>query len=414
MKIAVVGAGISGLSAAYYLSKKHKVDLFEKENQFGGHANTIKVAYNPNKEIPIDIGFMVFNKQTYPNLINFFLENKIEIEKSDMSFSVTVENSGLEYCGKGLGGIFSNKKNLFNPKFLKMFFEILSFYKNCEKIEIKKISSITLGEYLTEIKISEYFINYHIIPMVSAIWSMPPYEAKQMPLSFFLSFFKNHGLFKIKDRPQWFTVTNRSKTYVDKIIGQVSGEHFKNYNINKITRNDLGAKIFYGEENEFFEYDKVVIATHADEALKIIDNPTLDEKSILRKFKYRANTAVIHFDESVMPKNKKAWCAWNSSMDSANNEKTAVTYWINQLQNLKIDRDIFLTINPFKEIPNNKTFKKVAFTHPYYDTEALTNQNNLYKIQNKKNILFCGSYFGYGFHEDGIKSSIDMLKTLND
>ena len=414
MKIAVVGAGISGLSAAYYLSKKHKVDLFEKENQFGGHANTIKVAYNPNKEIPIDIGFMVFNKQTYPNLINFFLENKIEIEKSDMSFSVTVENSGLEYCGKGLGGIFSNKKNLFNPKFLKMFFEILSFYKNCEKIEIKKISSITLGEYLTEIKISEYFINYHIIPMVSAIWSMPPYEAKQMPLSFFLSFFKNHGLFKIKDRPQWFTVTNRSKTYVDKIIGQVSGEHFKNYNINKITRNDLGAKIFYGEENEFFEYDKVVIATHADEALKIIDNPTLDEETILKKFKYRANTAVIHFDESVMPKNKKAWCAWNSSMDSANNEKTAVTYWINQLQNLKIDRDIFLTINPFKEIPNNKTFKKVAFTHPYYDTEALTNQSNLHKIQNKKHILFCGSYFGYGFHEDGIKSSIDMLKTLND
>ena len=414
MKIAVVGAGISGLSAAYYLSKKHKVDLFEKENQFGGHANTIKVAYNPNKEIPIDIGFMVFNKQTYPNLINFFLENKIEIEKSDMSFSVTVENSGLEYCGKGLGGIFSNKKNLFNLKFIKMFFEILSFYKNCEKIEIKKISSITLGEYLTEIKISEYFINYHIIPMVSAIWSMPPYEAKQMPLSFFLSFFKNHGLFKIKDRPQWFTVTNRSKTYVDKIIGQVSGEHFKNYNINKITRNDLGAKIFYGEENEFFEYDKVVIATHADEALKIIDNPTLDEKSILREFKYRANTAVIHFDESVMPKNKKAWCAWNSSMDSNNNEKTAVTYWINQLQNLKIDRDIFLTINPFKEIPNNKTFKKVAFTHPYYDTEALTNQSNLHKIQNKKHILFCGSYFGYGFHEDGIKSSIDMLKTLND
>jgi len=279
MKIAVVGAGISGLSAAYYLSKKHKVDLFEKENHFGGHANTIKVAYKSNKEIPVDIGFMVFNKQTYPNLINFFLENKIEIEKSDMSFSVTVDNSDLEYCGKGLSGIFSNKKNLFNLKFIKMFFEILSFYKNCEKIEIKKIKSITLGEYLKEIKISNYFINYHIIPMVSAIWSMPPYEATQMPLSFFLSFFKNHGLFKIKDRPQWFTVASRSKTYVDKIIGQVSGEHFKNYNINKITRNDLGVKIFYGEENEFFDYDKVVIATHADEALKIIDNPTLDEES---------------------------------------------------------------------------------------------------------------------------------------
>ena len=414
MKIAVVGAGISGLSAAYYLSKKHKVDLFEKENQFGGHANTIKVAYDHNKEIAVDIGFMVFNKNTYPNLINFFSENKIEIEKSDMSFSVSVDGSDMEYCGKGLGGIFSNKKNLLNLKFIKMFFEIISFYKNCEKIETEKVKSITLGEHLKEIKISDYFINYHIIPMVSAIWSMPPLEATQMPLSFFLNFFKNHGLFKIKDRPQWFTVANRSKTYVDKIINQISGEHFKNYHINKVVRSDFGAKIFYGEENEFFDYDKVVIATHADEALKIIDNPTSDEELILKNFKYRGNTAVIHFDESIMPKNKNAWCSWNSSMSADNIEKTSVTYWLNQLQNLKIDKNIFLTINPYREIADNKIFKKVRFTHPYFDADALLNQSNLQKIQNKKNILFCGSYFGYGFHEDGIKSSIEMLKTLND
>jgi predicted NAD/FAD-binding protein len=414
MKIAIVGAGISGLSAAYYLSKKHKVDLFERENQFGGHANTLKVSCGNNKEIDVDIGFMVFNKNTYPNLINFFSENKIEIEKSDMSFSVSVNGSNLEYCGKGLGGIFSNKKNLLNLKFIKMFFEIISFYKNCEKINLKNVQLITLGEYLKEIKISDYFINYHIIPMVSAIWSMPPYEATQMPLSFFLNFFKNHGLFKIKNRPQWFTVANRSKTYVDKIINQISGEHFKNYNINKIIRNEFGAKIFYGEENEFFDYDKVVIATHADEALKIIDNPTSDEEHILKNFKYRENTAIIHFDETIMPKNKKAWCSWNSSMSIDNIEKTSVTYWLNQLQNLKIDRNIFLTINPYREISSDQIFKKVTFTHPYYDAEALSNQQNLYKIQNKKNILFCGSYFGYGFHEDGIKSSIDMLKTLND
>ena len=414
MRIAVVGAGISGLSAAYYLSKKHKVDLFEKENKFGGHANTIKVIYDDNKEIAVDIGFMVFNKNTYPNLINFFLENKIEIEKSDMSFSVSVNGSDLEYCGKGLIGIFSNKKNLLNLKFIKMFFEIISFYKKCEKIKIEKVKSITLGEYLKEIKISSYFINYHIIPMVSAIWSMPPYEATQMPLLFFLNFFKNHGLFKIKNRPQWFTVANRSKTYVDQIISQINGKHFKNCNINKIVRNEIGVKIFYGKENEFFDYDKVVIATHADEALKIIDNPSIDEELILKNFKYRQNTAVIHFDESIMPKNKNAWCSWNSSMSKENLEKTSVTYWLNQLQNLKIDRNIFLTINPFREIPIDRIFKKVSFTHPYYDTVALSNQSRLCKIQNKKNTLFCGSYFGYGFHEDGIKSSIEMLKTLND
>jgi len=413
MKIAVVGSGISGLSAAYYLSKKHKVDLFEKENQFGGHANTLKVKYNINKEVAVDIGFMVFNQKTYPNLIDFFLENKIEIEKSDMSFSVSESGSDMEYCGKGLRGIFSNKKNLINIKFIKMFFEIINFYKNCEKIEIKKDDQKTLGEYLREIKISNYFINYHIIPMVSSIWSMPPYEASQMPLTFFLSFFKNHGLFKLKNRPQWYTVGNRSKTYVDKIVDQISGEHFKNYNISRVVRNDLGAKIYYGGENEFFDYDKVVIATHADEALNIIHNPTVDEEEILKNFKYRENTAVIHFDDSIMPRNKKAWCSWNSSMSKDDIGKTSVTYWLNQLQNLKIDRDIFLTINPFREISESQIFKKVRFTHPYYDNAALSNQINL-NIQNKKNILFCGSYFGYGFHEDGIKSSIDMLKTLND
>jgi uncharacterized protein len=414
MKIAVVGSGISGLSAAYYLSKKYKVDLFEKENQFGGHANTIKVTYDNEKEVSVDIGFMVFNQKTYPNLISFFSENKIEIEKSDMSFSVSESGSDLEYCGKGIKGIFSNKKNIFNLKFIKMFFEIISFYKNCEKIEIEKNNLKTLGEYLKEIKISDYFIYYHIIPMVSAIWSMPPYEASQMPLRFFLKFFRNHGLFKLKNRPQWYTVANRSKVYVDRIINQISGQHFKNYNINKIVRGDLGVKIFYGEEHEFFDYDKVVIATHADEALKLIKNPTQDEEKILINFKYRENTAVIHFDETIMPKNKKAWCSWNSTMHKDDIEKTSVTYWLNKLQNLDIDKDIFLTINPFRKISKEQIFKKVKFTHPYYDTAALSNQSELYKIQNKKNTLFCGSYFGYGFHEDGIKSTIEMMKTIND
>ena len=272
----------------------------------------------------------------------------------------------------------------------------------------------TLGEYLKKIKISDYFINYHIIPIVSAIWSMPPKDSSQMPLSFFLNFFKNHGLFKLKDRPQWFTVANRSKTYVDKIISQISGEYFKNYFINKITRDNKEVKIFYGEENEFFNYDKVVIAVHADDALKIIHQPTAEEQRILKNFKYRGNTAVIHTDETIMPKNKKAWCSWNSSMDIKNIGKTSVTYWLNKLQNLKIEKNIFLTINSFKEIPEKKIFKKINFTHPYYDENTLNYQKQLKLIQNKKNILFCGSYFGYGFHEDGIKSAIEMLEVIND
>jgi predicted NAD/FAD-binding protein len=295
-----------------------------------------------------------------------------------------------------------------------MFFEIINFYKKCENLNSNTIEKITLGEYLNKIGKSKYFINYHIIPMVSAIWSMPPYEASQMPLVFFLNFFKNHGLFKLKNRPQWFTVSNRSKTYVTKILSKISGEYFKNYEINKIIRSNNGVKIYYGSENEFFIYDKVVLASHADESLKIISDITKKEKEILGSFKYKPNKAIIHCDENLMPKNKKAWCSWNSLLNSDNNEQSSVTYWLNQLQNLNIDKNIFLTINPFFEIDQNKVYNEIDFTHPYYDENALKNQTNLESIQNINNTLFVGSYFGYGFHEDGIKSSIAMLKTLND
>jgi len=415
MKIAVVGSGISGLSSAYYLSKKHKVDLFEKQDRFGGHSYTLDVKYNDKEKVAVDIGFMVFNKITYPNLINFFKENEIEIEESDMSFSVNVKETNIEYCGKGLNGIFSNKLNLFNYKFVKMFFEIINFYKRCEKLDPNTLkNNITLGEYLQKIKKTNFFIDYHIIPMVSAIWSMPPYEASQMPLSFFLNFFKNHGLFKLKNRPQWFTVSNRSKTYVNKILSNISGEYYKNYEINKIVRGDNRVKVYYGSEHEFFTYDKVVLASHADESLKIISDASDQEKQILNNFKYRKNIAIIHSDESSMPNNKKAWCSWNSSLDPNNKENSSVTYWLNQLQNLKINQNIFLTINPFFKIDPNKIYNEIDFTHPYYDENALKNQSKLNSIQNVNNTLFVGSYFGYGFHEDGIKSSIEMLKTLND
>ncbi len=415
MKIAVIGSGISGLSASYYLSKKHKVDLFEKEDRFGGHSYTIPVIYDEknNKKIEVDVGFIVFNEKTYPNLITFFKELDVKYEKSDMSFSVSVEKTDIEYCGRGITGIFSNKKNLLNYDFVKMFYEIVKFYNKCEKIKIENHQNFTLEEFLIKEKLSRYFINYHIIPMVSAIWSMPPKEVKQMPLQFFIIFFKNHGLFKIRKRPQWFTVSKRSKDYVAKVLEKISGEYFKNYNINKIIRNKDNVSIYYGNESEFFNYDKVVLATHADQALDLIQKPRSEEINILNNFKYKKNLAVLHSDESIMPKNKKNWCSWNASIDKNNLQKNSVTYWLNLLQNLNISKNIFLTINPYYQIPQEKIFKKINFTHPYYDDQTLKNQKSLKLIQNQDNILFCGSYFGYGFHEDGIKSSLEMIKNLN-
>ncbi len=415
MKIAVVGSGISGLSAAYFLSKKHKVDLFEKEDHFGGHSFTIDAEYQKeeNKKISIDIGFIVFNHQTYPNFVNFLKENKIDIEKSNMSFSVSVKETEIEYCGKGLKGIFSNRKNLFNFKFIKMFFDIINFYK--KNSDLKCINEKeTLEDYLKKQNLSEYFVNYHIIPMVSAIWSMPPHESKQMPLKFFLKFFQNHGLFKLKNRPQWYTIKNRSRTYVNKILKNISGEYYKNYKINKLIRTSNGVKLYYGDNAEFFDYEKIVLATHADEALSIIENPSEDEKNILSNFHYKKNIAVIHTDERVMPKNKKAWSSWNSLLDKNDIKKNSITYWLNLLQNLNIEKNIFITLNPFFEIEKNKIIRTVNFTHPYYNHKSLISQKKLNSLQNKKNILYCGSYFGYGFHEDGIKSSIEMIKYLND
>ena len=411
MKVAVIGSGISGLSAAYFLSKKYKVDLFEKEDRFGGHSHTIDIKLNEDtNKIHADIGFIVFNKKTYPNLINFFKEIDIEIEKSYMSLSFMSKDIDLEYCGKGLKGIFSHKKNLFNFDFFKMFLEILKFYKKSSKLN-KFNRDISLGEYLVNEKHSEYFINYHLIPMVSAIWSMQPYDAKKMPIKFFMKFFQNHGLFNLSKRPQWYTVKNRSRQYENKVIDKISGEHFKNYKIKKIKRISNFVRIFYGSENEYFDYDKVIIATHADEAKKMIEDKSEEEAKILGSFQYKKNLAIIHSDEVVMPQKRFNWSAWNTSISKKN---SSVTYWLNLLQNFKINKNIFLTLNPFEKINTDKIIKKVEFTHPYYDHNTLKNQKNLHLIQNKKNILFCGSYFGNGFHEDGIKSTLEMIKFLND
>jgi predicted NAD/FAD-binding protein len=294
-----------------------------------------------------------------------------------------------------------------------MFFDIIKFYKKCDNFT-EFNEEIILGDYLKKEKLSKEFIDYHLIPMVSAIWSMPPHEATQMPLKFFIKFFQNHGLFKIKNRPQWYTVKNRSRTYVENILSKISGEHFKNYPVKKIKSKTNGVDLYYGGESEFFDYDKVILATHADEALSIIESPSEEEKKILSNFSYKKNIAYIHTDESIMPKNPKVWSSWNSSIKKGEIEKNSITYWLNLLQNLKCEENIFLTLNPYFEIDQSKIIKKVTFTHPYFDQSALNYQSQLINLQNKRNILFCGSYFGYGFHEDGIKSSIDMLKNLND
>ena len=404
MKIAVIGSGISGLSAAYYLSKKYKVDIFEQDDHFGGHSYTYDIK-SQDKTISVDLGFIVFNELTYPNLIKFFSELKIPFEKSDMSFSVSVQDSNVEYGGRGLKAIFANKLNIFNVSFLKMIKEIILFYKAAPKLLKNNLENISLGSYLDKSKLSKYFIEFHIIPMVAAIWSMPFAQAKEMPLELFLKFFINHGLFKFKNRPQWFTVTNRSRTYVKKILASVSGEVFKNYKVSKITRSDENVRLKIG--SEYLDYDQVILASHADQSLQLLENPTQNEKRILSKFRYIPNVAILHTDEKLMPKRKIAWSSWNSI---SKGNKSCVTYWLNNLQNLECSVNYFLTLNPIIEILDSKVIKKVNFTHPYFNLETLKHQNELSSLQGKERTWYCGAYFGYGFHEDGLKSAMNLIK----
>ena len=248
--------------------------------------------------------------------------------------------------------------------------------------------------------------------MVAAIWSVSTNLAKKMPMSLFLNFFKNHGLFKINNRPQWYTVKGRSKTYVNKILQTISGEYFKNYEVKKVLRNKNEVRLFYGSSNEYFDYDHVIFATHANEALQLIENPTEDEKKILKNFEYKKNIAFLHSDNQLMPRNKKAWSSWNSILDNNNQNKNCITYWLNKLQNLKTEKNYFLTLNPILDIDNKKIIKKVEFTHPFYDTNTIKAQKYLHELQGKNNSWFCGSYFGYGFHEDGLKSAMDLANKL--
>ena len=410
MKIAVIGSGISGLSAAYYLSKKHKVDLFEKEDHFGGHSYTYDIKED-QKIVPVDLGFIIFNEKTYPNLINFFKELKVDYEKSNMSFAVSIKDTKVEYSGKSLGSMFCNKSNIFNFKFIKLILDIIKFYKSAPLLLTKENEDLTLGDYLEKKKVSGYLKNYHIIPMVAAIWSMPFAKAQDVPLTLFVNFFTNHGLFNLKNRPQWFTVAGRSRKYVSKILPFISGDYFKNYKIRKINRSENNVRIAVGSNEDYIDYEHVVLACHANESLALLDEPSIEEKSILSKFQYVTNTAFLHTDEKLMPKNKSAWSSWNS-ISKQDLTNTCVTYWLNLLQNLKTDKNYFLTLNPIQNIENKNIIKRVIFSHPYFNLENTRLQKNLKMLQGVNRTSFCGSYFSYGFHEDGLKSSLDMIKQL--
>ena len=412
MKIAIIGSGISGLSSALLLSQKHNITLFESNNRFGGHANTVEIMHKENV-IPVDTGFIVYNKLNYPNLVSFFDFLKVETIDSDMSFAVSARDGQLEYSGS-MKGIFAQKKNFFNLKFYRMLKDIIIFFIFGYKYAFQFKESESLGEYVKRCNFSKEFINDHLIPMSSAIWSCPEKEILNFPAKTLLTFFKNHQLINFIFRPKWRTVKGGSKQYVNKVIEKLSSNPknrlILNSKIKSVYCKNDKIEIKFEESTEIF--DKVIMATHPDQTIKLIKNLDGQSTDILRKFKYQKNIVYLHSDSSLMPKNKKTWSSWNY-ISSKSEEKSSLTYWMNLLQKINNSLNVFVSLNPYITPIKSLTYKKIIYEHPIFNTQTNEAQKKLTEIQGKNNIFYAGAWLRYGFHEDGIMSAVNISSLLN-
>ena len=406
MKIAIVGSGISGNSLAYTLSKEHDITLFEKNNRLGGHSHTHEII-SQGKKINVDTGFIVFNKKTYPLFTKLLDELNVHYEKSDMSFSVFSKDRNFEYNGTTLNTLFSQRKNIFNYKFIKMIYEIIKFNKVALTLLSAK-TEISLETFLRQNNFSDYFCKNYILPMGSAIWSSNINSMLKFPAVFFVKFFNNHGMLNINDRPQWLTVTNGSKEYVEKLTASIKKNIRLNCPVKAVKRNKDSVEITSSNGNEIFDY--IFFACHSDEALKLISDPSTEEKEVLSSIPYSKNEVTLHTDESIMPKNKLTWAAWNYNIDSTDDMPIALTYNMNILQNLKTQKTILVTLNDNGNIDPEKVLKKINYTHPLFSLRSVEAQKSYGIISGVNRTGYAGAYWGNGFHEDGISSAYNAIK----
>jgi len=406
-KIAIVGTGISSLTSAYILSREHDVYLFEKNDYIGGHTHTHAIV-EKDKVLNVDSGFIVYNENTYPNFISLLNQLNVDSQHTTMGFSVKSKLNDFEYAGNSLNSFFAQRKNIFKPSFIKMTADILRF----NRISLKEIENIdeklSLIDYLKNHKFSNIFISHYIIPMGAAIWSTSPKLMLDMPASFFIRFFKNHGLLQVTNRPQWWVIKNGSKQYIKEIIKPFKNNIRLNSKVKSVER--INGKIRLSFNNEEEEFDSIVIGTHSDQALKILKNPTPDELNILSKIKYQKNVAIIHTDESILPKRKLAWSCWNYLINKNQDELVTLTYNMNMLQTLDAENTYCVTLNNTHDIDKNKIIKEIIYHHPLFTEDSVFAQSQKSTICGKNDIYFCGSYWGYGFHEDGVNSALDVCK----
>ncbi|MAM69184.1 MAG: NAD/FAD-binding protein [Rhodospirillaceae bacterium] len=410
-KIAVVGTGIAGLSAAWLLSNKHEVTIYEKENRLGGHSNTVDVT-SEGACIPIDTGFIVYNEPNYPNLTALFDYLNVTTSPSHMSFSVSINRGKFEYAGN-FGGLFARPLNAISPRFWNMVSDIRRFYSEApDLLGQSEIPHLSLGEYLDLNNYSEPFVRDHLLPMGAAIWSSPSDEMRNYPLEAFLRFYVNHSLLKFRKRPDWRTVVGGSRSYVERLRSNMSSTVQSGCCITSVRRTPVGAVITdqFGREENF---DAVVLATHADQAFSILSDTDHAERSLLQQFKYSKNRAVLHTDSTLMPKRRRAWSSWNYVRNSdVEDNSVCVTYWMNKLQRLDTDKNYFVTLNPSREPHPGSIEAEFEYDHPMFNLSALSAQKKISQIQGVRNTWFCGSYFGYGFHEDALQAGLAVAEDI--
>ena len=409
LKIAIVGTGIAGMSAAWLLNQAHSITVYEKNDRPGGHSNTIDVELSTGS-IPIDTGFIVYNEISYPNLVALFDHLKIPNKKSEMSFSASLDQGDFEYAGTNLNGLLGQRRNIVRPRFWLMLRDILRFYKAAPAIlQDPSETNTSLGAYLARQNYSSCFIDDHLLPMGAAIWSTSAAEIKGYPAQAFVRFFQSHGLLSITNRPQWFTVAGGSREYVHRITeGYQHSIRFGG--VTSITR--LGDKVLVKDQlGQTSSYDHIVLACHADEALEILNDADDDEMRLLGSWRYTENRAVLHCDPSLMPKRRRVWSSWNFLSDPKSGQ-LCVTYWMNRLQSLETDQPLFVTLNPIHEPVQTAIHQEIIYSHPYFDQAALSSQSELWSLQGRRRSWFCGSYFGYGFHEDALQSGLAVAEQL--
>jgi uncharacterized protein len=421
-KIAIVGAGISGLAVAHSLKKHADITIYEAGAYFGGHANTVDICLpTPDGMVThgVDTGFLVFNERTYPNLIRLFAELGVETSLSDMSFSVKVPKAWgdetLEWSGSNLDTVFAQRKNMIRPKFLKMLAEVLRFNTLCRQIAEQNQEAEmrqSLSVFLTQHRFTEVFKNWYFLPMMGCIWSCPTDQMLAFPVATMIRFCHNHGLIQVNNRPRWFTVTGGSRNYVQKIVAELPDKRL-NTPVELIERDLDGVTVITQGLAERF--DEVVLCTHSNQALRMLSAPAASETRVLSAIRYQDNVAVLHTDEKVLPTRRKAWAAWNyerAENNSQESSRVCLHYLLNKLQPLPYEQAVVVSLNPTRSIDPTQVIQRFNYAHPVFDLAAMDAQQEMKQLQGQQHTWYAGAWLGYGFHEDGLKSGLLVAQEL--